>query len=216
MIVRCKHRHPSSNFDNFITQLENLISSLNQSNHQVFIVGDMSIDFLKVGTHSKTKDYLDMLYSSNLLPVITKPTRITSHTATLIDHIYTNASTDQTISGIVTMDISNHLPTFCLIRRQIARLKPKRFFRDYSNFNSEAYLNDIKLADWSSILSDLTDLHTKANIFVEKLKDIANKHARIKHMPRSRLKQKFPKPWIIDIKTLSHTLSLLRLDKVAY
>ena len=114
------------------------------------------------------------------------------------------------------MDISNHLPTFCLIRRQIARLKPKRIFRDYSNFNSEAYLNDIKLADWSSILSDLTDLHTKANIFVEKLKDIANKHARIKHMPRSRLKQKFPKPWIIDIKTLSHTLSLLRLDKVAY
>ena len=45
----------------------------------------MNIDFLKVGTHSKTEDYLNMLYSSNLLPVITKPTRITSHTATLVD-----------------------------------------------------------------------------------------------------------------------------------
>ena len=123
----------------------------------------MNIDFLRVGTHSKTEDYLDMLYSSNLLPVITKPTRITSHTATLIDHIYTNASTDQIIPGIVTTDISDHLPTFCFIRRQITRLKPKRFFRDYSNFDCKTYLNDIKSVDWSSILNDPTDIHTKAS-----------------------------------------------------
>lgn len=159
MIVGSIYRHPSSNRDNFISQLENLISSLNQSKHQVFILGDMNIHFFKVGTHSKTEDYLDMLYSGNLLPVI-KPTRITSHTTTLI-------STDQTISGIVTVDISVHIPSFCLIRRKI-------FFRDYSNFNSETYLNDIKITDWSSILSEPTDIHTKANNFVEKLKDIAN------------------------------------------
>ena len=180
IIVGCIYRHPSSNLDSFISQFENLIRSLNQSKHQIFILGDMNIDFLKVGSHSKTEDYLDMLYSSNLLPVITKPTRITSHTSTLIDHIYTNASTDQIIPGIVTMDISDHLPTFCLIRRQITRLKPKRFFRDYSNFDSETYLNDIKSVDWSSILTESIDIHTKASNFVEKLKGIANKHAPIK------------------------------------
>ena len=88
-IVGCIYRHPSSNLGNYISQLENLVSPLNQSKHQVFILGDMNIGFLRVGKHSKTEDYLDMLYSSNLLPVITKPTRITSHTATLIDHIQT-------------------------------------------------------------------------------------------------------------------------------
>ena len=129
-----------------------------------------------------------MLYSSNLLPVITKPTRIT---ATLIDH-------DQIIPGFVTTDISDHLPTFCFIRRQIARLKPKRFFRDCSNFDSEIYLNDIKSADWSSILNSPTDFHPKASSFVEKLKGIANKHAPIKRIPHSRLKQKIRKPWITD------------------
>ena len=185
IIVGCIYRHPSSNLDNFISQLENLVSPLNQSKHQVLILGDMNIDFLRVGTHSKTEDYLDMLYSSNLLPVITKPTRITSHTATLIDHIYTNASTDQIIPGIVTTDISDHLPTFCFIRRQITRLKPKRFFRDYSNFDSKTYLNDIKSVDWSSIINDPTDIHTKASGFVEKHKGIANKHAPIKHIPCS-------------------------------
>ena len=83
IIVGCIYRHPSSNLDSFISQFENLIRSLNQSKHQIFILGDMNIDFLKVGSHSKTEDYLDMLYSSNLLPVITKPTRITSHTVYL-------------------------------------------------------------------------------------------------------------------------------------
>ena len=32
-----------------------------------------------------------MLYSNNLLPLITKPTRLAHHTSTLIDHIYTNS-----------------------------------------------------------------------------------------------------------------------------
>ena len=50
-----------------MSQLENVIRLLTQSKHQVFILGDLKIDFLKEGSHSKTEDYLDMLwYSSNL------------------------------------------------------------------------------------------------------------------------------------------------------
>ncbi|CAH3160145.1 unnamed protein product [Porites lobata] len=47
IIVGCICRHPSSNLDNFISQLENLVSPLNQSKHQVFILGDMNIDSFK-------------------------------------------------------------------------------------------------------------------------------------------------------------------------
>ena len=54
-----------------------------------------------------------MLFSYNLLPLITKPTRITDYTSTLIDHIYTNAPIHNTVSGICLVDISDHLPVFC-------------------------------------------------------------------------------------------------------
>ena len=64
IIVGCIYRHPSSNLDNFISQLENLVSPFNQSKHQVFNQGGMNIDFLRVSTHSKTEDYLDMLVTS--------------------------------------------------------------------------------------------------------------------------------------------------------
>lgn len=46
-----------------------------------------------------------MQYSNNILPLITKPTRITDDTATLIDHIYTNSSPKNLISKIVDIYI---------------------------------------------------------------------------------------------------------------
>ena len=52
----------------------------------MYIMGDIIIDLLKYHSHQQqTERYLDMIYSLDLLPVITKPTRITSHTVTLID-----------------------------------------------------------------------------------------------------------------------------------
>ena len=50
----------------------------------------MNINFLKFNEHTQTEEFLDMLYANNILPIITKPTRLTDLTATLIDHIYTN------------------------------------------------------------------------------------------------------------------------------
>ena len=55
-----------------------------------------------------------MIFSLDLLPVITKPCRITNHTATLIDHIYNN-NVNRLTSGIVTVDILDHLPVFCMV-----------------------------------------------------------------------------------------------------
>ena len=91
IMIGCIYKHPSANVDEFTTVLDKFLNQLNMNKYEVYILGDMNIDLLKHHTHLQTGRYLDMLYSHNLLPVITKPTRITNHTATLIDHIYTNS-----------------------------------------------------------------------------------------------------------------------------
>ena len=73
----------------------------------------MNINFLKFNEHTQTEEFLDMLYANNIFPIITKPTRLTDHTAALIDHIYTNCLQNFT-PGIVTVDITDHLPIFCV------------------------------------------------------------------------------------------------------
>ena len=49
------------------------------------------MDLREYSEHLLSEEYLNMLYSNNLLPLITKPTRLAHHTSTLIDHIYTNS-----------------------------------------------------------------------------------------------------------------------------
>jgi hypothetical protein len=80
---------PSQNRETFHEAIETKLNLLTDENCED-IAGDINIDFLKYHTDNKTSDYLDMLLNLVFLPIITKATRITDHTATLIDHIYTN------------------------------------------------------------------------------------------------------------------------------
>ena len=56
---------------------------------------------------------MNISFNAGFLPTITKPTRITHTTATLIDYIYIKTSKPIKIaSGIIIHDISDHLPIF--------------------------------------------------------------------------------------------------------
>ena len=50
----------------------------------------MNIDFFINDVHNTTSAVLNTIYAYNVFRLITKPTRITETTATLIDHILTN------------------------------------------------------------------------------------------------------------------------------
>ena len=58
-------------------------------------MGDVNIDFLKFCDNIQTEEYLDMIYLNNFLPLITKPTRITDHSKSLIHHMYTNCDSSK-------------------------------------------------------------------------------------------------------------------------
>ena len=83
-----------------------------------YFLGDLSIDLLKHEEHRLIKEFLDLIYSYNVFPLISKPTRITSNTATLIDHILTNNFQyhSKHFQGILCSSISDHNAIFHLIR----------------------------------------------------------------------------------------------------
>ena len=51
--------------------------------------GDFNIDFLNKDCNKSTS-FLNTSYSPSLLPIISKPTRITDNSATLIDNLFNN------------------------------------------------------------------------------------------------------------------------------
>jgi len=110
--------YPKADIDVFMHTMIDLQNVLSNENKEVYIMGDMNIDLLKFTNHTKTGDYLENIFSHGYLPLITKPTRISSHSATLIDHIYTNKQDIEAISGVIITDVSDHFGIFPSIKQQ--------------------------------------------------------------------------------------------------
>ena len=97
--------------DLFVDKLSEITSKISAENKDAYIMGDFNID-LKYGTHQKTNDLTNSMITKGYLPLITKPTRITNHSATLIDHIYSNTTSQNYTSGIIISDLADHFGTF--------------------------------------------------------------------------------------------------------
>ena len=77
---------------------------------------DFNIDLLKTENSDYSSRFYEQLFTSSFFPLITRPSRVMQHTATLIDNILTNdlAQLDSGINGIIFFYISDHLPIFHL------------------------------------------------------------------------------------------------------
>ena len=68
-----------------------------------------------MNSYKTSTDLLHIYLAANTIPTITKLTRITHTSATLIDNIYLRHTTPFVHSAILFSDISDHLPIICLI-----------------------------------------------------------------------------------------------------
>merc|ERR1712175_51052 len=75
-------------------------------------MGDVNIDLIKEDD-PKVSCYLNNYFENNFIPCITLPTRITYHSATLIDHIFIKSPKkyiqNKCSSGYLITDLSDHL-----------------------------------------------------------------------------------------------------------
>ncbi len=106
-LISCIYRTPGSSIELFRDLMKEMF--IKKCHKKIFICGDFNIDLLNSNNHKMTNDFINTIYSMNLYPTITRPTRITSHCATLIDNIFTNDISNKTLSVLLISDISDHL-----------------------------------------------------------------------------------------------------------
>ena len=82
------------------------------SKEQKQILGDFNINLLNYNEHQPTNEFLDSLASNSIIPYILQPARLTSHSKTFIDNIFSNVLSCEAISGNITATIPDHLPQF--------------------------------------------------------------------------------------------------------
>ena len=103
VVVGVMYRPPDQDVNGFNEFNASLLDHVTKNQKLVYLMGDFNINLLNKDTHCHTKDFVNILTSHSMYPSITRPTRITSKSATLIDNIFTNSKTCQT-SGIIITD----------------------------------------------------------------------------------------------------------------
>ena len=68
--------------------LNKLLENISKEQRSVFLLGDFNVNLLNYNEHNQTKD--NSLAPNSFIPLILQPTRITSHSNTLIDNIFSN------------------------------------------------------------------------------------------------------------------------------
>ena len=81
-----------------------------ENNKKVSLAGDFNFDLIKASSNNETSDLFNIMTSNLLLSLITLPTKINTHSYTLIDNIFTNQFNPDFRTGNLTVGISDHLP----------------------------------------------------------------------------------------------------------
>ena len=108
IIIGIIYRPPDLNIPAFINSFDSVLSKINSEGKKVWLTGDFNINLLNFNHHSLTNDFLNLLLSYSFFPLISKPTRITKNSKTLIDNIFCNCFNPYITSGLLVTDISDH------------------------------------------------------------------------------------------------------------
>ena len=156
-LIGSLYRPPNTPPSEFLKNFNNIATILQTEKKNVIMGLDHNMDLLKHQSHNQTKSFLESIYNQGLVPLITKPTRITSNSATLIDNILVSQKlSDSTKHGIICDHISDHLPCYALFENLAMKKKGVLTItsRDVRKKNMDALKK--KLAD--GILSPPSEL----------------------------------------------------------
>jgi Reverse transcriptase (RNA-dependent DNA polymerase) len=114
------YRSPNSNtnesqrdlIENYNNRLDDLLPILSKPNFKTLIFSDSNINLLKLNTSQLTAEYLDTCHSNGFLLTNLKATRLTQNSSSLIDHIMSNDTSNDFVSGTIIHDLSDHFPIF--------------------------------------------------------------------------------------------------------
>ena len=113
VIVGLTYRPLNQNVNDFVTRMNDVLEKISRDNKTCYLMGDFNLNVLNNENHNATGEFLDGLYSHLFFPLITLPSRITSHTASLIDNSFSSHVENSHLrSGLLITDISDHLPIF--------------------------------------------------------------------------------------------------------
>ena len=148
------YRPPNQDINIFNDDISNLLEKIRREDKFCYLFCDYNLNILNYESHRLTGDFLDLLSSHSFLPLITRPTKITNCSATLIDNIFTNhvENLEYSTQGLLVTEVSDHYPIFH-INSKSSITESEIYFtkRIFRKRNKHAFQKASDEIDWSEI-----------------------------------------------------------------
>ena len=157
LIIGVLYRMPNACVDVFNERMCDILYTVQKERKICYFLGNLNIYLLKYENHKPTATFLENLWTYSVYPLITKPTRITNGSATLIDHVLTNNFdvNSKHMQGILCTSISDHYAIFHVAGNAEndscgGDITPV-LQRNYCQRNINKFMNEVKESEWSGV-----------------------------------------------------------------
>jgi exonuclease III len=192
MLVCHIYRSPSSQV-NWFEHFEHSLELAQQNDNEVVCMGDFNVDIQK---NSGNTDKLSSLMESfQFDQLIKEPTRVTTSSATLIDHVYVTCPEKITFTKVLQLSISDHFAVVAVYaNKSNIREEGHKFisYRDMKRFNHELFLQDMAQVPWH-IVESYPEPDDALGIWYKLFNQVLDAHAPVR---RKRVKRWHQPKWI--------------------
>lgn len=197
-IIGIIYKHPHCSTNKFSDFFSKSLFNLNSANKKYFLIGDFNINLLNPH-NTFTQHYRNTFESLGCFSLVDKPTRVTNHSSTLLDHLYTNKIDGEIDIGILEIDMSDHFPVVAKIKN-ISPVKVKHEHikvRKSSNIDYEQFVIDLEfhLNQISMNTDESMQLELTLKEVIAAINNVINKHMPLVTLSRKKSRL-YKKPWI--------------------
>ena len=197
IIIGVVYRPPGRSLKDFNDIFCDILGRIKSERKMCYLLGDWNCNLLSYESHLQTKNMVDMFYSYGFVPLINRPTRISSTSATIIDNIFTNNHTDliNSFHGLLLTDISDHLPIFHITKDTLENNKDLEIIkRSFSQKNKQSFLSELSTMTWDSVITT-ENAQDAFTIFHKTFTSVFEKN-----FPKRKVKLKYEskKSWLTD------------------
>ena len=203
IIVSSLYRPPNCKEREFLKNYKRWMKKFSIEERRKLIVGmDHNLDLIKSDKHKPTKEFIEINLEHELIPTITKQTRITRNSASLIDNIIIGRNYHSVYSSMVSLtDLSDHCPTMLEMPNiDIYKTEPKKIYTRRLNPLYIKKINDrLQETDWETILESV-DTENSNSVYQKTINNILNEISPVKEYtinPNKALKEQWMTPGLM-------------------
>ena len=188
-LICTAYRPPCTNSE-WIDLFEEELSIAQTTDLEIILMGDFNFDF-GINLNKKWHNLIELF---DLTQFVSKPTRVTESSSTIIDHIYSTNPENIIESFVPSLSISDHFP-ICFTRKINNKIRKTEHittrYRSFKNFNEDSFRADLA-SDLNNFTVDQPDINKDISVWYNIIQKHLDQHAPYK---TSRVKTKKLPEW---------------------